>query len=138
MNNNTNIALTAEAWADIVIKEWLNKIRALNIHDSGPLVESFQNTVYSAANGDPSKITFMMEYYYKMVDYGVGKGVKLNDRDAMIAAGLTERRPKPFFTDVFYKQLAVLRHLLEDKYALKAEELIVLTLSDNHGTDKND
>lgn len=138
MNQNTNISLTVEAWADIVLKEWFNKIRALNINSTGPLVESFQNTVYSAANGDPEKVRFMLEYYYKMVDYGVGKGVNLADRDGMIAAGLTKRRPKPFFTDVFYKQLAVLRHLLEDKYALKAEELIVRKLSDNADLGNNE
>lgn len=135
MNTNTNISLTVEAWADIVIKEWLNKIDALGINKTGPLVNSFESTVFTAANGDPNKVAFLLEYYYKMVDYGVGKGINLSDRDGLIAAGLTKRRPKPFFSDVFYKQLAVLRHLLEDKYAMKAENLIVQNISGNGNND---
>lgn len=129
MAENSNISLTVEAWADIVVKEWLKKIEILNINKTGQLVNSFVNTIYTAANGDPGKIMFAFEWYGKMVDYGIGKGVNLTDRDGMIAAGLTKRRPKPFFTDVFYRQLEVLRHLLEEKYALQAESLIIRNFS---------
>ena len=52
-------------------------------------------------------------------------------RSAMIAAGLTTRRPKPWLTDTFYKQLEVLRHLLEEKHAKRIEYLVVRNLDDN-------
>jgi len=128
---NTNISLTVEAWADIVIKEWIKKVEALKIGNTGLLINSFTNTIYTAANGDPGRIVFAFEWYGKMVDYGVGRYVTLADRDGMIAGGMTTRRPKPFFTDTFYKQLEVLRHLMEEKYAYKTESLVVRNFSDN-------
>ena len=131
MPENTNITLTVEAWAEIVIKEWLKMIRTLNINNTGVLAASFQKFIFSNSGGDPNKVVFAFEWYGKMVDYGVGKYVSLDIRDALIAAGATTRRPKPFFTDTFYKQLAVLRHLLEEKHALKAELFIQQNISDN-------
>ena len=131
MAENLNIKLTVQAWADIVIKEWIKKVTVLKIGDTGALVNSFTSTVITAADGDPSRIVFAFEWYGKMVDYGVGKYVTLADRDGMIAGGMTRRRPKPFFTDTFYKQLAVLHHLFEEKYAAKAEWFIVRNFEDN-------
>lgn len=128
---NTNIKLTLEAWAEIVIKEWIKKIQALKIHHTGALEASLYKYVHGNSGGDPDKITFMYEWYGKMVDYGVGKGVTLLNRDTFIAAGKTNRRPKPYYTDTFYKQLAVLRHLMEEKHALRAELFIQQNLNDN-------
>lgn len=137
MDENLDIKLTVGAWADIVIKEWLKKAEALGIEGTS-LVNSFVNTVYTNADGDPTKVMFAFEWYGKMVDYGVGKYVSLADRDGMIAGGMTKRKPKPWFTDTFYKQLAVLRHLLEEKHALRIERLIVRNTSDNADYGYND
>ena len=63
MNENTNISLTVEAWADIVIKEWIKKCEALKINNTGLLINSFVNTIYTAANGDPRRIVFAFEWY---------------------------------------------------------------------------
>lgn len=131
MADNLNISLTVEAWAEIVIKEWLKKIIALNIKHTGALMASFENHIFSSASGDPHKVNFAFEWYGKMVDYGVGKYVSLDIRDALIAAGATTRRPKPWFTDSFYKQLEVLRHLLEEKHAHRTELFIQQNISDN-------
>jgi hypothetical protein len=131
MAENLNTKITVEAWAQIVIKEWIKKANALGIGQTGALINSFTSTIYTAAEGDPNKVVFAFEWYGKMVDYGVGKYVDLADRDGMIAGGMTKRRPKPFFSDTFYKQLAVLRHLMEEKYAAKAEWLMVRNWSDN-------
>lgn len=131
MAENSNISLTVDAWADIVINEWLKKIEALNIGNTTFLRESLFFHIHNATGGDPGRIDFLFEWYGKMVDYGVGKGVSLADRDGMIAAGLTKRKPKPWFTDTFYKEVAVLRHLLAEKYGLKAQLLIVRNLQDN-------
>jgi hypothetical protein len=131
MAENTDLRLTLEAWAAIVIKEWIRMVQALNINNTGALVASFDKYVHGNTGGDPDKVSFIYEWYGKMVDYGVGKGVMLMNRDLKIAAGKTQRRPKPFYTDTFYKQLAVLRHLMEEKHALRAELFIQQNLNDN-------
>jgi len=131
MAENTNIVLTVEAWADIVIKEWLQMVNALGIFETGNLAESFNKNVIMQAEGDKAKIIFVFAWYGKMVDYGVGRYVNLKTRDALINAGATKRRPKPWFSDLFYKQLASLRHILEEKYALKAQLYIIRNLEDN-------
>lgn len=138
MAENLDLRLTAEAWTEIVIREWEKKVESLMIGVSMQLVDSFTQHVYTQADGDPSKIRFAFEWYGKMVDYGVGKGVTLLDRDSMIAAGLTTRRPKPWYTDVFYKQLEVLRHLFEEKTAKRIERFIVRNLEDNADFGYND
>lgn len=131
-SENTNITLTVEAWADIVIKEWVKKADALGIKGTGALLASFYNTVITAAAGDPRKVIFAFAWYGKMVDYGIGNGVSLLDRDMMISGGMTKRRPKPWFTDTFYKQVETLRHLLEEKYANLAERLIIESLNEKY------
>jgi hypothetical protein len=131
MADNIDIKLTVEAWADIVLKEWFKMIERLNIGYSQQLVDSFMAKVLTDASGDPHKVMFAFEWYGRMVDYGVGKHVNLEDRDSMIAAGLTKRRPKPWLSDTFYKQLEVLRHLLEEKHARRIEFLVVRNLDDN-------
>lgn len=131
MAENLNIGLTIEAWAEIVIKEWINAIYALQVIDLYDLAESLEYKIYTDAAGDPRKVAFAFLWYGRMVDYGVGKYVPLDDRDSMIAAGLTTRRPKPWFTDTFYKQLEVLRHLLEEKHAKRIEMFVVRNLDDN-------
>ena len=65
---NLDLKLTIEAWADIVIKEWIKKAAALKIGETGALITSFVNTVYTAADGDPQKVVFAFEWYGKMVD----------------------------------------------------------------------
>ena len=126
MNNNETTKHTVEAWADIVVKEWLKKARAMEIHE-GHLLTSFMSHVISNSDGDPTRVHFAFAWYGNMVNWGVGKGVSIKDRDTMISAGLTSRRPKPIISDVFYKQLAILRYLLEEKGLLNMEKLIVQT-----------
>ncbi len=130
MAENTNIKLTVEAWADIVIKEWEKKIEALGIGVSQQLVDSFAHTVHTQSDGDPSRIEFAFEYYGKFVEWGVGSGVNIQDRETMIAAGLTVRKKKPWYSDVFYKQLEILRHLLAEKHARHIENMVVRNLND--------
>lgn len=127
MSNEVSIIQTVEAWAEIVIKEWIKKAKALNIPER-EMLRSFTNHVISNSNNDPRRVVFLFNYYVKMVDMGVGSGVKLGERDSLIAAGLTKRKPQDFFYGTFYKQLAVLRHLLEEKHALNIERLVVLNL----------
>ncbi len=105
---------TIEAWADIVIEKFLRKAHELGIPD-GQLLSSFTNHVIWNADGDLQKIQFAFAYYGKMVDMGVGKGVKATERRTMFIVGQTKRQPKPFFTSVFYKQVEVLNHIISER-----------------------
>ncbi len=121
---------TVQAWADIVIKEWDKKAVALRIGSTGALVRSFVNHVLWNAGGDMQKVEFVFEYYGKFVDMGVGRGVNLGNRDARIGAGLTSRRPKPWFTATFYKEVAKLRYILSERTAGNIQLMIVRNIED--------
>lgn len=124
--DNLNIKLTVEAWTDIVIKEWVNKAAALGISPYAPLnVNRFYHHVNTNANGDPDRVEFAFDYFLNFVDWGVGKGVTLENRDMLLSTGITKRRKKPFFTNVFYKQIKVLVNLLAEKNAGKAQAAII-------------
>ncbi len=123
---NTNTGLTVDAWAEITIKEWVKKAAALGVAPDNPLsAERFVHHIILNANGDPVKIQFMYDYWLNFIDWGVGKGVTLEHRDMLIGAGATARRPRKWFTDVFYNQVKILTHLMAEKYALKAASVII-------------
>lgn len=137
MNNaNPDIGITVEAWAEITIKEFQKKIDYFGIGDSGELLNSFTHHIITAANGDPQKIVFAYNYYGNFVDWGVGNGVDLQDMFTFSFVDLTKRRPKPWFSDTFYKQLRILKHLMEEKYALKSKMVIVKNANDNWNNTK--
>jgi hypothetical protein len=119
MAENTNIGLTAEAWADIMIERWEQKIVAQGIGESRDLINSFTHQVITDANGDPTLIQFAFEYYGKFVDMGVGRGVKIG------FSGQTNRKPKPWYSKTFAAQVYKLAELLAKKYAKKATIVIV-------------
>lgn len=125
----TSLQPTVQAWADIVLKEFDNKVRMLRIHE-GKLVHSFVTHVLRHAGGNLQRVEFAFEYYGKFVDMGVGRGVNLQNRDAMIGVGATSRRLKPWFTDTFYKQLAVLRGILSERLAQNTQLAIVRNIRD--------
>lgn len=130
MAENLNTGLTVEAWADITIKEWISKAAMMGIAPYDPInLERFVHHIITNSAGDPQRIEFAYDYYLNFVDWGVGKGVTLENRDALIASGFTSRRPKPFITDVFYKQVKVLAHLMAEKYAKTSAILIVRNLT---------
>lgn len=122
MAENTNIGLTIEAWANIVIERWEQKIERLKIGSTGQLVKSFQQHVQTHANGDPELITFTFEYYGKFVDMGVGRGVTVHQSE------FTGRRAKPWYSKVFFSQLEKLKDILAEKYARKAQLSIITTI----------
>lgn len=76
-----------EAWAEMLIKRWADKINSLGITDSGALLQSFRQTVkweHHSVDGEKvefvRRILFEFEYYGKMVDYGLGRGTDPQDR----------------------------------------------------------
>ncbi|HAQ19597.1 MAG TPA: hypothetical protein DCR40_10260 [Prolixibacteraceae bacterium] len=128
MSDNINLSLTIEAWAEIVIKTWLEKIIRLNINYSHALYNSFAHHVITNANGDPERIEFAFLYYGKFVDMGVGNGVSKSEATELVAAGMNGRHAKPWYSKTFYHQLQVLRELLAEKYAMKASQVIMINL----------
>jgi hypothetical protein len=128
MAENTNTSLTIDSWVEITIKEWVKKSKVLGINDgTGLEAERLLHHIIPNANGDPEKIQFAFDYYLNFVDWGVGRGIPLEYRDMLKAAGATTRRQKRWFTSVFYKQVKILSHIIAEKYALKAANLIIET-----------
>jgi len=125
MAENLDINLTLQAWADIVITIWLNKIDQLRINYTYQLADSFTNHVISHANGDIRRIEFAFNYYGKFVDMGVGNGVSIED------VGLSNRKPKPWYSRAFYVEVKKLGTLLAQKYARKGVLSIVENIDDN-------
>lgn len=130
MTEQTNLKLTSQAWAEIVIKEFVNKARALGIAKEHPLTDlRFIHHVNTNANGDPERIQFAYDYYLNFVDWGVGKGVTLENRNMLFNTQTTRRRKKPWFSDVFFGQVKRLTHILAKKHANIAAKKIVFEFS---------
>jgi hypothetical protein len=126
MAENINTAITVEAWAEITIKEWVKKAKALNISPDHPMnAERFVHHIITSSDGDPEKIQFMYDYYLNFVDWGVGRGVTLENRDMLTNIGATKRRKKQWFTDVFYKEIKRLTAIMAEKYSIKAAHVVV-------------
>jgi len=131
-NQNLNIDETIKAWAEITIKEWVKKAAFHKVHRESPISSArFIHHIVSSANGSAERINFMFDYYLKFVNWGVGNSVTISDRDVMILPGKTKRRPKPWYDDVFYKQLKILSHLMTEKYSRKVTVLVKTTLEES-------
>lgn len=126
MSDNTNIVLTAQAWADILIRNWFAKIERLHIGQTQELAASFINHVIENAGGSVDRIEFAFNYYGKFVDMGVGKGISLSD----IGYVDSGRRPKKWYSPVFYSEVRKLTAILAEKYAMKAAISICETIKE--------
>lgn len=124
MANNTDLQLTLEAWADITIKNWMDKIIRLNIISTRALFNSFEQHVYCNSSGDPAKVEFAFNYYGKFIDMGVGNGASKGE-------GKTKRKAKLWYNKQFGKEISRLREILGEKYAEKAAFAVVDTLNSN-------
>jgi hypothetical protein len=125
MDENTEIRITAEAFAKIVIERWEQKIMRLGINSTGKLLGSFTHYVNTQANGNVNFIQFTYEFYGRFVDMGVGKGVKYGEVE------LSKRKAKPWYSKIFFSQIIKLREILVNKYQEKAEIVILNTYSRN-------
>ncbi len=112
MSANINLSLTVEAWADILVKRWRNKITELDIGHSGELFDSFTIDVISNSGGSPERVDFAFLYYGKFVDMGVGSGVPVGNPGQV----RTKRRPKKWYSRTFFSETIKLRDILADKY----------------------
>jgi len=95
------------AWAKMMINIWKDRIAKLNIHSDRKqkeghvaLFDSFLAFVEPNANGDIEKITHTFNYYGRMVDMGVGRGVKMED-----AGRGSGRIKKPWYNKAYYRSV---------------------------------
>lgn len=115
---------TIEAWADVVIKMWQNKIIELNVIDKGYLLQSFINHVVRQAGGNTEKIDFMFRKYGIFADMGVGKETKRGNSGDLSGITVTnwkgkqalKRVPKPWYSRVFFREVSKLREYLAFMY----------------------
>ncbi len=135
MTENTDLNITVDAWADIVIDNWLDRISKLGIGYSSVLEQGIDVQVSKSSNL-PSKVEFTFPYYGKFVDMGVGKGVKLEDvksggSDYRAGVGGHRRKPKGWYSKVFYSEVAKLTGILAEKYGKLGALTIVENVDDN-------
>lgn len=140
---NTDINVTLEAWAQIVLDIWLERIEQLGIGLTWQLADSLEQHVKMEAGNDIGRVEFAFRYYGKFVDMGVGNGVKMSDiidqytrswQKRRVFTGNTThttRRPKPWFTKVLWGQTSRLTELLAQKYGRKGVLTIVENVDDN-------
>lgn len=125
MSENTQLSETVLAWADIVIRNWEEKIHKLHVTDSYQLLNSFQHHVVLNANGDPLLVEFAFNFYGKFADMGVGKGTNL------VEQGNGLRKVKPWYSKTFFSEVKKLGEILAEKYARNAALIIVENIDDN-------
>lgn len=125
MANNIELDETVHAWAKIVLQIWEDKIMHLGVHNTFSLVNSLYVHVQNAANGNPELVQFFFNFYGKFADMGVGGGVPLDQ------VSYSNRKPKPWYSKVFYSQVMQLSKILAEKYAIKGSLAIVENVNDN-------
>lgn len=126
MANNLDINKTLEAWSDILIKNWRHKITILNIGITERLYDSFEFEIISQAQGNPERIDFTFEYYGRFVDMGVGKEVYVGNPGNV----KTSRKPKRWYSKVWYNQAQKLSEILSEKYGILGACIIRETIKD--------
>ncbi len=136
MIENTNLTLTVEAWAEITIDNWLDKIDKMGIGYTFSLESDIRSEVISSASYMPSQVSFNFPFYGKFVDMGVGRGVRLEDvtfgrQDHNARQGGHRRRPKPWYSKTFYAEVMKLSKILASKNARLGALIIVETICDN-------
>jgi len=115
-----------DKWAQHLIVSWVNKANELGISPGDPLTDArFYHHIKTSTNGDfPEVVQFSFDYYLKFVNWGVGRGVNLKNRDQLILTERTRREKKPWYDAVFYHQLNVLGGIMADNFAYKAIAII--------------
>jgi hypothetical protein len=117
---------TLEAWTKIVIERFEMKINHLKIGDTGELLATLTQQLYSDSEGDVDKITFGFLYYGRFPDMGVGRGVKLGE-----AGTGNNRKIKPWFAKTFFSQVYKLGKILAEKTGNQAQIAIIEGIEGN-------
>lgn len=96
-----DISKTVDAWAEIVLNIWRNKIIELKLWDTGSLEYSLRYQLFMNAGGDVDKIEFAYNFYGNFLDRGT-----------------VNMKPKEWKGGkLFYAQVMRLKEILGEKYA---------------------
>jgi hypothetical protein len=133
--------LTAKAWAEITIKDFQKAIRRYRIGQYGKgsgkkstqkLVNSFNYSIHGA-DSDRMNILIQFLYWGSFTEWGVGKGVSIEDVSILSKArGLTgridgqRRKPKRWYSKTIYYEVKALTRILSEKYNIQANYAIDL------------
>lgn len=127
MSKTINIE-TFEAWANITMEIWQDRMMKYQVRDSGALFSSLKQHVNAQANGSSDRIDFFFLYYGIFVDMGVGGEFKRgNSGDTGYDYGLSspKRQAKPWYSKAFYGQVKRLGEIVAEKYGDAASQQIV-------------
>lgn len=124
MNQTGNKNEYYNAWAKMMITIWQDKIATLSVRDSGELFKSFLSEVTMQAGGDVEKIIFTYNFYGRMVDMGVGRGVTKQD-----AGKDSGRRAKPWYNKPWYHSMKVLTEKRAELYGEDFQIIIMEALN---------
>lgn len=124
MNQTGNKNDYYDAWAKMMVTIWQDKIATLNVRDSGELFKSFLSEVTMQAGGDTEKIVFSYNYYGRMVDMGVGRGVTKQG-----AGKDSGRRAKPWYNKAWYHSMKVLTEKRAELYGEDFQIIIMEALN---------
>jgi hypothetical protein len=116
-----------------VVERWLKALDRYGIGVSHNLQWSFQKQIV-LAGGDVDRVIFKFLQYGRFVDMGVGRGQSLTEMlmarreryrgvDGKMTAG-PGRKPKPWYTKTFYREVAKLSELYQAKYS---EKIVTIT-----------
>ena len=97
-------------WAQITVEKWEYNVASKNLIYSGELLNSFTIQISQDAGGDLALITFAFQYYIRMLDLGVGKGVSIDEVRS------SKRRKYNVYNRTFYAEFRRLVELLTEKY----------------------
>ncbi len=111
-------------WAEIVIEKWEFNIASRDLVHSGDLINGFTAHVATEAASNRALISFAFQYYIRMIDMGVGKGVSRDDVGTLgesrkvhgISTG-NRRGRIPVYSKTMYAEIMRLGELLAEQYA---------------------
>ena len=129
-NTKTEREVAAE-WADFVIMIWIEQMSKLGVNNARIYAESFQQMVYSNANGNVERVTFTFDYFLRFTDMGVGKGTNMSQS----MTGQTNRTRKMWYSKTFLREVRILVDIIAQQYNRQAQVAILSNLekTNSHG-----
>lgn len=129
---------TLQAWADVTIQMWEEKVLMLDVWDEGFLYKSFVNHVLAQSSGDVQRIDYVFKLYGIYSDMGVGREVSRgNSGDLEEYAYFNygsmshqlKRKAKPWYSSIFYREMKKLSEYLAVNYGVAATVAMVENIS---------
>ena len=123
-----DINATINAWADIVIKIWHDRITVLKVYDKGYLDDSLLDEFLRNAGNDIQKVEFSFKLYGIFVDMGVGREISMGNSGDL---GFSPtRKPKEWYSRKYYGQIMKLREILLERYSVAITYSLINTMTE--------